>query len=86
MFGMPISQSACLYVGATPTASRNRAICWVGDNHVASLGNSFLCCSFLCFLDFMSKNSHCLMGGSDVVNPGLIWWSLGGFGRVLTYS
>ena len=29
-------------------------------------------CSFLRLFDFMSKDSHCLMGGSDVVNPGLI--------------
>ena len=63
MSGAPNSQSACLYVGATPTASRNRAIRWVGDNHVASLGNSFLCCSFLCLYSTVSEDSHCLLGG-----------------------
>ena len=65
------SRSACLYAGATPTASRNRGIRWVGDNHVASLGISFLCCSFLCLYSIVSEDSHCHMGGSDVVNPGL---------------
>ena len=57
---------------ATPTASRNRAIRWVGDNHVASLGDSFLCCSFLCLYRTVPEDSHCHMGGSDVVNPGLM--------------
>ena len=53
-------------------ASRNRAIRWVGDNHIASLGDSFLFRSFLCLLDFVSKDSHYLMGGSDIVNLGPI--------------
>ena len=70
-FGVLNSRSACLYAGATPIASRNRAIRLVGDNHVASLGDSFLCCSFLCLCSTVSEDSHCHMGGSDVVNPGL---------------
>ena len=65
-FGVPILRSACLNTGATTTTSRNRAICWVRDNHVTSLGSSFLYCSFLRLLDFVCEDSHCLMGGSDV--------------------
>ena len=68
-FGVLISRRACLYAEATPT-SRNRAIRWVWDDHVASLWNSFLCCGFLCLLDFVSEDSLCFMGGSDVVNRG----------------
>ena len=60
--GVPNSRSAYLYAGATPTASHNRAICWVGDNHVTSLGDSFLCCSFLCLYSIVFEDSHCLMG------------------------
>ena len=71
-FSAPNSQNACLYAGATPTASRNRAIRWVGDNHVASLGISFLYCTFLCLSSIVSEDSHYLMGGSDVVNPELM--------------
>ena len=59
---------------------------WVGDNYVASLGNSFLFCSFLYLLDFMSEDSHCRIRGSDVVNLGPISGFWFGFGRVLTCS
>ena len=71
LFGAPNSRSACLNVGATPSASCNRAIRWVRGNHVGSLGDSFLYCSFLCLYSTVSEDSHCHMGGSDVVNPRL---------------
>ena len=64
-------------------ASRNRAIRWVGDNQVTSLGNSFLWYSFLWLYSTVSEDSRCLIGASDVVNLGLYWWILSGFGRVL---
>ena len=35
---------------------------YVGDNHVASLGNIFLFCSFLCLLGFVFEDSHYLVG------------------------
>ena len=73
-FGMPNARSTYLYAGATPTTSRNRAIRWVGDNHVASLRDCFLYCSFLCLSCSVSEDSHCHMRGSDVVNLEMPFW------------
>ena len=68
-------------------ASRNRVVCWVGDNHVASWGDNSLYCSFLCLLGSMSEDNHCLMGAAmlwtlaDLVE----WVVLVGFSHVVGY-
>ena len=61
-FGGPNSRSACLYAGATPTVSRNRAIRWVGDNYVASLGDSFLVVLYFAFIVLCLRTATVLWG------------------------
>ena len=77
-FGAPNSQSTCLYAGATSTTSRNRAIRWVGDNHVASLRDRFF--YIVLFFAFLVP---CLRTATGIWGPVMLWTFRCLFGFVL---